>query len=74
MKTVSRRKFMKSVLAGLSVLTTATFFSSASAQNKDVTLSVDEDGNAILQGAAVIVDKNCNAIIKQEGNGQNERN
>lgn len=67
MKTVSRRNFIKKALAGITVLTSASIFASVPTQNKELTLSVDKDGNATLQGAEIAIDQNNNATLKQEG-------
>ena len=67
MNTVSRRHFIKKVLAGLSALTSASIFASVPLQDKELTLNVDKNGNAILHGVSIVVDLNCNATLKQEG-------
>ena len=66
MKTVSRRKFIKGALAGISALSSATIFTPALAQKSDVYLDVDEDGNATLQGAEITVDQNNNATLSKK--------
>ena len=59
---VSRRKFLKGVFAGLAMLTPARGLAS----KKSITLSVDEDGNATLQGAEVVVDENHHATLYED--------
>ena len=63
MKTISRRKFLKSALTVIATLPMASLFVSKPDAQKGVTLKVDKDGNAVLLGAAITVDKNNNATV-----------
>jgi hypothetical protein len=63
MKTISRRKFLKGALTVIAMLPVASMFVSKPDAQKGVTLKVDKDGNAVLLGAAITVDKNNKATV-----------
>jgi len=60
MANTSRRKFLKCMLASFAALTSIRFIGIP----KKVTLSVDKEGNAILHGADIFVDRQANAIVE----------
>lgn len=64
MSVVSRRSFVKKVLAGITALTAEKVLGIAPVSQKDVILTVDKNGNAKLYGAKVSVDYRNNATIK----------
>jgi hypothetical protein len=68
MKTVSRRKFLKTTLQAIAVLPVASMVKTAHAEQEDLILIVDKDGNATLKGMTLFVDKDGNATVKQERN------
>lgn len=61
MKPISRRKFVKGALAVIALLPAAKIIKAAPAVQKNAVLTVDKDGNAILHGMALVVDKKNNA-------------
>lgn len=64
MNGVSRRSFIKKVLAGVAALTAERTFGIVPVSQKDVILTVDKNGNAKLSGAKFSVDCRNNATIK----------
>lgn len=64
MNGVSRRSFVKKVLAGITALTAERAFGIVPVPQKDMVLIVDKNGNAKLYGAKVSVDYRNNATIK----------
>jgi hypothetical protein len=63
MKTVTRRKFVKGVLAVMTLLPMAKAIKSVPIMQKDAVLTVDKDGNATLHGMTLAVDKKNNATV-----------
>ena len=64
MEAVSRRKFVKCVLSTLAALPFASMFIPVAVAQEDDVLTVDEDGNAVLHGRKITVDKQNNATVK----------
>ena len=58
MKILSRREFVGSLLNAAAVLTAAKIVDTSALAEKDICLSVDQDGNAILHGTKVTVATN----------------
>lgn len=63
MKNVSRRKFIKGVLVVIALFPALKNIKSAVAVQKEAVLTVDKDGNAILHGRTLGVDKMNNATV-----------
>lgn len=63
MKAVTRRKFIKGVLAVMTLLPMAKAIKSVPIMQKDAVLTVDKDGNATLHGMTLTVDKKNNATV-----------
>lgn len=63
MKIISRRKFVKGFLAALALVPAAGIIKSELVKQEKAVLHVDKDGNATLQGVALVVDKKRNAAF-----------
>ena len=63
MKIVSRRKFIKGALAIIATLPVAKMVDPILAQQQDVILTVDKDGNATIKGTTITVDEKGNATV-----------
>lgn len=63
MKSVTRRKFIKAVLAVTAILPAARFIKPAPSTQNTAVLTVDKNGDATLHGMSIAVDKKSNATL-----------
>ena len=64
MNIVSRRKFVKGVLSALALIPATGIVIPGKAE--DVTLTIDNDGNATFRGVKLVVDKTGHATVRKD--------
>lgn len=65
MKRISRRRFLKGFVTGAALGSITYVFSLILRRDKEITLYVDREGNAFLNGAELNADLQGNAEIRQ---------
>lgn len=66
MKMISRRSFVKTATISAVLLSAFNIGIPILAQEQDIVLYLDQEGNATLQGARLEVDTKGNAVINKE--------